>query len=296
MTYTTANPGGADDKRAGERRAWESLGVRISYTCTPYLVGNHPNRGDVVAWGGRAAVAVVNSVMGARSEMETYETSLASALTGLTVERGLHLEQNRKAAVAVIVTEHEGQDLIALGHELAKNDPRQVPVICGIKPTFDEAKRLAFSLNSKGTLPLFHLSRNSVPPPGLDRIEIDVRRLDQPTCQDLSPDLIVLGCPHLSEQDINRWAKKLAGRPTTRTEVWFFTSRLCLEKCPVFGAVLQARGRMFVDRCPLGMKEEMAGKSVACDSLVLAECLSKAGLKAVYLPDTELLKAMCRKD
>jgi predicted aconitase len=228
--------------------------------------------------------------------METFDSALASAITGLTPERGLHLVENRKPTVAVIVTDHEHQDVIALGQHLAKVLPSEVPLICGVKPTFDEAKKLAFSLNSKGTMPLFHLSRNSSPPPGLDRIEIDAGRLDHLAFSDLSPDLIVLGCPHLSEQDINRWAKKLAGRSTTRTEVWFFTSRLCLEKCPVFGAVLQARGRMFVDRCPLGMKEEMAGKSVACDSLVLAECLSKAGLKAVYLPDTELLKAMCRKD
>lgn len=289
---TTANPGGWGASVTAEKKVWERLGMRIAYTCTPYLVGNHPNHGEAVAWGGRAATAFVNSIMGARSEMETFDSALASAITGLTPERGLHFEENRRPTIAVMVTDYEHPDLAILGHHLAKVLPREVPYICGVKPTFDEAKKLAFSLNSKGTMPLFHLSRNSVLPPELERLEIDIRCLDQHSYQDITPNLVILGCPHLSEQDINRWAKKLAGRPNGKCEIWFFTSRLCMDKCPVFGAVLHARGRMFVNLCPLGMKEELAGKSIACDSPELAECLNKAGFKASYLPDAELLKAM----
>ncbi len=190
-----------------EKATWERLGVYISYTCSPYLVGNHPNRGEVVAWGGRAAVSFVNSIIGARSEVETYESALASAITGLTPERGLHLDENRRATIAVNVLDHRGTDLTALGFALSRKLRNDVPLICGIGPTFDEAKRLAFSLNSKGMAPLFRIQRGGEPPEGLEVLEIESGGWETISEGDFEPDLIIVGCPHMSEQDINRWAK-----------------------------------------------------------------------------------------
>jgi predicted aconitase len=265
----------------------EDLGLRISYTCTPHLVGNHPYREEVVAWGGRAAVSFVNSVMGARSEVETNESALASAITGLTPERGLHLDRNREATVAVVAP--DWADLTALGFALSRDLHGDVPLLCGVRPTFDEAKRLAFSLNTRGSVPLFKMQRGPDPPIGLERLEVSRGDLETALDNAVEPDLVIVGCPHMSEQDINRWSKLLSGRPTSRTDAWFFTSRLCMDKCPIFGAVLKARGRVFVDACPLAMREELIGRSIACDSPGLAECLTGAGLKAAYLPDAELL-------
>ena len=102
----TANPGGLDDPLSLSRqRTLERLRPYHSYTCscTPYLFGNHPGKGKVVAWGGRAASAFANSVLGARSEVESFRSAVSSAITGLTPERGLHLDQNRQATVSVLI-------------------------------------------------------------------------------------------------------------------------------------------------------------------------------------------------
>ena len=289
---TTANPGGGAETMVGEKSSWERRGLRISYTCTPYLVGNHAGRGEAVAWGGRAAVSFANSIMGARSEMESFESATASAVTGLTPERGAHLDRGRDPTVALVVPDGTEVDLALLGWSLARSFPREVPLICGIRPTFDEAKRLAFAVNFLGTIPFFRMQRGTKPPAGMETISID-EKLTEPANGPV-PDLVILGCPHLSEQEINRWSKKLSDRPPSRAEVWFFTSRLCMEKCPVFGAVLRSRGKMFVDRCPLSMKEGLAGKAIACDSPALAECLCQEGFSAYYMPEAGLLELMVR--
>jgi predicted aconitase len=105
-------------------------------------------------------------------------------------------------------------------------------------------------------------------------------------------DLLLFGCPHLSEQDINRWGRYLAGRRSGRTEAWFFSSRLCLDKCPLTGAVLASRGRVLADRCPLSMAKEMAGRAVGCDSPALASCLSSAGVDCTALAYDELSRLL----
>jgi predicted aconitase len=287
----TANPstGQCDELR---KNLLERLrpGRQYSFSCVPYLSGNHPGKGQHIAWGGRAAVAFANSVLRARSEMESFETAAASAITGLTSMRGLHLEENRRPTIAVQLPRTGVHDHALLGWTLSCELHDEVPVLCGARSTFDEAKRLAFAINSRGSMPLFMLSRNPVPPAGLEAIEV-VPELPSPGPE---PDLAVMGCPHLSEQGINRWAKRLAGRAPTSTEAWFFTSRLCMDKCPIFGAVLRSRGSIFVDTCPLGMAHMMSGRSVACDSPALAECLRDRGIEAFYSPDEELLTYLAR--
>ncbi len=286
----TANPsaGQCIDER---RRVLERLrpGHHYSFSCAPYLSGNHPARGQHVAWGGRAATAFANSVLGARSEMESLETAAAAAIARLTPLRGLHLEENRQPTIAVQVPAG-AQDHALLGWTLSRELCGEVPLLCGARLTFDEARRFAFALNSRGSMPLFRLRRDPLPPAGLETIEV---RPEAPISGQ-EPDLVVLGCPHLSEQDINRWAKRMAGRSPTSTEAWFFTSRLCMDKCPIFGAVLRSRGSMFADTCPLGMAHMMTGRSVACDSPALADCLRGRGIEAFYSPDEELLAHLVR--
>lgn len=278
----TANPGGEDDPTALSRKSLlESLRPHCAYTCScaPYLSGNHPTSG-VVAWGGRAACAFANSVLGARSEMETFETSVASAIAGVVPERGLHLDENRRVTVAVVVKGIGEADLPSIGREIARTMPGEVPLICGIRPNFDEAKKLALAVNADGKVPLFRMQGHSKPPFGVEAVELDLSTFQGREAKEAPADLAILGCPHLSEQEINHWSKRLSGRATSKAEVWFFTSRLCLDKCPLSGAVLRSRGKVFVDRCPLSMRRELDGLKVVCDSPSLADRLRRCGVDA----------------
>ncbi len=57
-------------------------GVRIMKTCTPYLAGNLPAKGEHCAWMESSAVVYCNSVIGARTNTEGRESTSAAMLTG----------------------------------------------------------------------------------------------------------------------------------------------------------------------------------------------------------------------
>lgn len=287
---TTANPGGPACRAADRASQLERLRPTRVYTCTctPHLVGNHPSAGSTASWGGRAAAAFANSVLGVRTAQETFESAVASAIAGVTPARGLLLEEARQPTVAVVVGRGMKDDHSLLGWLISRQVPGEVPLICGVAPDHDEAKRLAFSLNHHGSMPLFHLRRGA-PPPDLERVDIPASAWDDALgSQDPDVDLVVMGCPHLSEQDINRWGRLSQGCRMPEVETWFFTSRLCADKCPATASVLRSRGKLFVDMCPMTMIDELRSRSVACDSYGLVECLRRNGVQARYAPNHEL--------
>jgi predicted aconitase len=292
----TANPQGMDDPvTMGRERTLERLHPNHAYTCscTPYLFGNHPVKGEVVAWGGRAASAFVNSVLGARSEVESFESAVASAITGLTPERGLHLEKNRQATVSVLIKGESPFDYLAMGWKLSHVLSGEVPLICGVRPNYDEAKKMASSINAAGKVPLFYMQKDPNPPAHLEVIEMDGKEMLEGRVSNFTPDISILGCPHLSEQEINKWSSRLGGGHRLKIEAWFFTSQLCKDKSLDSLERHSSLGKVFTNRCALGMCHRLIGKKIACDSPVLADHLRERGIEARYVPDRELLSLMC---
>src|SRR5213596_2118568 len=92
------------DKQERIARAYGSMGVRPSFTCTPYLVGARPGFGEHVAWAESNAVCFANSVLGARTNREGGPSALAAAIVGATPEYGLHTDEGRKPTTVVRVT------------------------------------------------------------------------------------------------------------------------------------------------------------------------------------------------
>src|SRR5512136_219201 len=83
--------------------AFERMGILVSCTCTPYLIGNLPRYGEHVAWSESSAVTFANSVLGAKTNREGGPSALASAFVGKTPCYGLHLDENRLPDIAVKV-------------------------------------------------------------------------------------------------------------------------------------------------------------------------------------------------
>jgi predicted aconitase len=194
----------------------------------------------------------------------------------------------------VLVHEVNDLDYSMLGWSLSRILKGEIPLLCGVRPSFDEAKKLAFTINASGRLPLFRMKRGIAPPPDLEKIDLDGQEMQGAIEAERSfaPDLAIVGCPHLSEQEINWWSKCLADRFNRSMEAWFFTSRLCSDKCPLSGAVLRSTGRVFIDCCPLTMQKELGGRNVACDNPALAAILTSAGVKAQYVPPKFLRELM----
>lgn len=293
---TTANPTAMDRQRWKEMGIsddfaqkqleivglYEKMGVEESWTCTPYLAGNRPSRGDIIAWAESSAVAFANSVIGARTNREGGPSALASALTGLTPRYGLHIDGNRKATVIVEVSSPlKGKDFASLGCVVGEFAGDGVPYFRGLSASESEMKSLGAALASTGSIPLFHIEdvtpehKNAVADE-LERIDIGREELDEKAEElgtEEEPDIVAIGCPHLSMEEL----KDLAGRRMKKrkgTEIWLCTSRHVYSQARGLLDQLEDIGKVLCDTCMVVCPIEDRSRVVATDS----------GKAAFYLP------------
>ena len=294
---TTVNPLGMDLERwreqgipedfaAKQRRiadAYRAMGVRESFSCTPYLIGNRPRFGEHVAWAESSAACFANSVIGARTNREGGPSALAAAVTGLTPNYGLHLDEGRRATAVVDVKARVGGHSFSLlgllvGRELGGG----IPYFRGMKGTETDLKWLAASLSSTSDSAMFHVEGltpewRRARTKGLPRIAVtdrDLRAVQREFTTGDDADIIGLGSPQLSAEEIRRVAD-LMGRYRPRIPVWVFTSRAAREAA--IGAVVRIEvlgGRVLADTCLEVTLLEHVSKTVATPS----------GKGAVYLP------------
>lgn len=274
----TLNPAGMDLKRWREQgvdqgfaerqlrviEAYRRMGIAPSCTCTPYLIGNVPIFGEHLAWAESSAVGVANTVFGARTNREGGPSALAAALTGCTPAYGLHLDENRAPAVLVTVeagsgwtTDHWG----ALGCVLGRLTAGRVPLLRGApRPGLAELKSLCASAVTFGASPLIHIE-DVTPEAGrfarpAERASISRRDLDEARASlndDGSEqlDLVCLGCPHASLDELIEAASFLEGRRVS-TMTWICTARQTAATAAELGivkAIEDSGARVVCDTC-----------------------------------------------
>jgi predicted aconitase len=259
---------GVDEAFAGMQQrvidAYVRMGVEPACTCTPYLAGHVPREGELLAWGESSAVTYVNSVLGARSNREGGPAALAAALIGQTPVYGLHLDENRRPAVSVRLDDEAGTParLGALGIVLGKRAAGRIPLIDSReKPSAEGLKALAAALPTYSGVSLFHWkhvtpewARDAAP---ADEIVVTSGDIDEAIrgCRDeaQAPDLVFLGCPHLSLVELEAVAGGLAGR-RVRTPLWLLVSRRVAgeaERLGLLAPIAEAGGEVFCDTCPV---------------------------------------------
>ena len=271
---TTLNPAGMDLDRWREMRvkeefaekqraiisAYGSLGVETNCTCTPYLAGNVPEPGQNVAWAESSALSFVNSVLGAMTNREGGPGALAAAIIGKTPLYGLHLSENRRPSVIIEADVGDGiTDYSLLGHAVGQKIGMSIPFFKGIRPSVDGLKTMAAAMAAAGSVALFHVegitpAANPADLKGLEKISMGRREImaaKDSLTTGKEPDLIALGCPHLSETEVTNLASLLDGKKkrSDAPEVWFCTSRTVKTWCPKEVAVLERFGKVLCDTC-----------------------------------------------
>ena len=257
--------------------AYGKLGISKTCTCTPYLVGNVPRFRDHVSWSESSAVAYVNSVIGARTNREGGPAALAAAVVGKTPLYGFHLEQNRKANLIVNVsTELSGADWGALGYIVGKTVGGGVPYF-KVKntPNNNDLKTLGAALASSGSVALYHME--NVTPEWKDTDKDDVEDYmfvsdkdiletrKNLTTTDRIPDLICLGCPHASLEEIKQVAAIVEGK-TIKNKLWICTS---------------VSVKATADRMGYTQLIEAAGGNVVCDTCMVVAPIEDMGFEVI---------------
>jgi hypothetical protein len=275
---TTLNPAGMDlenwrqlgispefaEKQNLVIKAFERMGILISCTCTPYLIGNLPLFGEHVAWSESSAVTFANSVIGAKTNKEGGPSALAAAFVGKTPCYGLHLDENRVADVHVHV-EAELTDLPdwgALGYAIGKKAENKIPYITGVNSaSLDELKSFCASVVTYGAKPLFYIKgitpaaeQQRQPKETVTIEQADIKNAyDNINDQVSDIELVCVGCPHCSINEIAKVAELVKGKEVAdSTEFWVATSRTAkqLSDKRGFTAIIEAAGGKFAcDTC-----------------------------------------------
>jgi len=263
--------------------AYRRMGIQESFSCTPYLIGNRPRFGEHVAWAESSAACFANSVLGARTNREGGPSALASAVTGVTPNYGLHLDGERCATTIVDVkTSVQGAGFSLLGLHVGRELGEGVPYFRGIRGTESDLKWLSAAMASTGDLSMFHIERatpewRSARTKGLPRITVnerDLRDVQREFTTGTDADIIGLGSPQLSSDELDRVAD-LMDRNRPRIPVWVFTSRAARDAASASVVRIESNGgRVLVDTCLEVTLIENVSKTVATPS----------GKGAVYLP------------
>lgn len=280
--------------------AYQKMGVSATCTCTPYLVGNVPTLGSHVAWSESSAVCYVNSVIGARTNREGGPGALSAAICGRTAEYGYHLDDGRVPNLFVDVdTELKGADYGALGYTVGKTVGGGIPFFrFKNTPSTDQLKWLGAALASSGAVALYHVENTTpeskwaleVMDKRVEKIEIkgtdilEIREKLSTTKE--TPDLICVGCPHASLEEIRRVAEIVEGR-TLKSMLWVCTSisvKAAADRMGYTKIIEDAGGKMVCDTCMVVAPiEELNYKVVGVDSAKAANYVpNMCGMDVVY--------------
>lgn len=322
--FTTTNATWRDQKypdiQLGGRAHCELLQTMADYckrvgmihlaTCTPYQVGNIPVRGEHCAWTESSAIAYVNSVIGARTNIEGLHSAFASAVTGKTPLWGMHLDENRFGKVNVEVeVDMEGiLEWCLLGYYVAGKVGLDIPIYTNINklPDLNRLMALCSAGISSGSIVMHHIVGVTPEAPtletasgkrknlakmtyGKDQRRIAYEQLNRSKKDTV--DIVALGCPHCSLERMGTISRLLEGKNIHRNTRLFVTTNSMIKAMADmqgFTAVIEkAGGVILVDSCGLSLAMD-ASTVFACDSAKLAHYAPGAtGLTNTWFGSTE---------
>ncbi len=249
-------------------------------TCTPYHIGHRPAAGAHLAWAESSAVSFANSVLGARTNREGGPGAIAAALTGRVAGYGLHLEENRGPTVTVEVEEQPRtvSDFSALGalvgDEVKKGVPYFINLEVGEPLREAKLKALGAAMAATGAIALYHI-RGVTPEaelfePPSERVRLGLVSKGYVFLTDTREvDLVWIGCPHASVEEIGEVAAMVRGK-RLRRPLWVTCARRVRGEAIEAGyaaTIEAAGGKLYVDAClAIAPLHELGIHSVATSS------------------------------
>jgi predicted aconitase len=207
-------------------------GVSIVGSCTPYLAGWLPMRGEHFCTTESSNVLFSNAVFGAMGNADGTAACAWSAITARTPKWGNHVQENRRATVEFRVEcqMDTPQDWDIMGYTLGRLlKLNTIPVLTGNIHDVDviRLKRMFSSIATTSGLEMLHIA--GVTPEAPDRETALGRKKDVPVVEITQKDydesfqmlcdaggapvqLVSLGCPHYTLQEIRDTANYLKGK------------------------------------------------------------------------------------
>ncbi len=260
-------PKGIREKQLNILKQFEKMGFTQSLTCTPYYL-EKPKRGSHLAWAESSAVVYANSVLGAWTNREGGPSALAAAMIGKTADYGMHRAENRQPNILVDVKTslRNEAEFGALGIYLGKILEDKIPVIQGLNDVSEvKLKQLGAALATTGMVNMFYHNTRSEREQ-IEKIIVeaeDLKRISEElsTTAEVTPDLVFIGCPHCSLDEIRKIAGLMDGKKVRAgTEFWVCTSRHVKERAEDYVKKIEkSGGYVLTDMCTIVSWTETLG-------------------------------------
>ena len=269
-------PEGFSMKSAAMEKAYLKLGCIPIWTCTPYQQGIIPRFGEHITWAESNAINFANSVLGARTARYGDFADICAALTGRTPYIEYHLTENRKGQFlfrfhGLENREHSAAFYSAVGYLVGKVTGDLVPVLQGIPAeiTSDQLKALSAASASSGSVGLFHVvgvtpEAHSVEMAFQGKEPLQVANFGYDDILEIARgltgkrknvDLVAVGCPHFSYQEVVMTLKLLKSRRIAGgVQFWIHTNQnteFLLKKTGIWKEIEKTGARITTDTCIL---------------------------------------------
>jgi len=212
----------------------QRVGIIPSYTCLPHFLYDL-RKGEHVAFMETNVGMLANSWFGAMTNLEGKTTAIASAITGKTPKYGLHLSENRYGKVLINIApdlEPDGfdyADYVALAHWTGKLLFDRIAVYVGLPVTIrpSHVKYMCASQIYNSAAGMFHIV-GVTPEASTLEAAFGGRKPEEVlvfgkkekkeayeyfcTATDTKIDMVVIGCPHCTLQEIADIARLIDGR------------------------------------------------------------------------------------
>ncbi|MEZ0345998.1 MAG: aconitase X catalytic domain-containing protein [Infirmifilum sp.] len=309
---TTMNPAGFDTgnwmfmgidsdfykKQMRIIEALSALGVKPTLTCTPYLYGDI-HYGDHLAWSESNAVLYANSVIGARTNRDGGPLALFEAVVGRAPLAGLHLEANRIPQLVIDFSDigrtiEAESAYSAAGLLVGSLSGEKVPLVRGLELTpgrTSEIKLFLAAAGASGGTGLVLIENVSPEKPqvvGVETVKVDAGMLREVREAYLGGGeaTVVLGCPHLSIEEIIDILRLVNERGAAKHKVFLYTSRTVYESVRgVIPKLKEKNVHVFADTCMVvSPLSRYAGTSIVTDSGKAAFYLKAQGYDVTLMP------------
>lgn len=249
------------------------LGFFKTYSCLPMHMGNLPRRGDCISWIGSCAQILANSLLGARTNKDGTIVNLCAAVTGRAPDVGLFIPENRLARILVTLEDDvelkEDDDYGALGYYVGAQVDNKSVAFSGIAKTttFDQLKYMIAPAAASGSPHICHVI--GITPEASTQEEafggkapeeiITVSRKNIADTKKLfafnkekQVDLVLLGCPHITIEELGVISRLLKGRklsPGKRLWLALGNQTYTLGEAMGYVQVIEAAGGVISNTC-----------------------------------------------